>query len=606
MRIIKTFPFQLICVSTAVLLVAVLLVSALIFGQYQASMVEQSEQVTLQSFVTTERNINRQLNGAHKAALLVAQRPEVDGYLFGTFATEAQRVTAQRAMMNVISEALADDYYLSGVLFFRDDGRMVGATEPWRFSYEVEAHPFFERAGLAGLPVEPRITWLGGYRLEDFTLYPNDPGQDDRLLIVGARKTRYSYSSTGDVRTSTMVVAVGARELLSSFEYLDYASEDVLLLDGQGRQLAAKNLGAMGGVPWFYGALDLGASYGSVNADLDGARYQLIYYRMPETGWLLVKQIPFEVYTDRVNRLRAVTLTTAGIVLLGVLGLHTLWAMRFSRPLKQTGLALERARNGDLSVRMTEPSGIYEYELMRTEFNRMIQSIQELLARTKSLEHERITLELQNLQSKLNPHMIFNSITAIRWMAAMSGADKVSDMLVELAELIRPVFAEWRLTWTLREELAYVRHYVRLLQLRYSAVFTLEVHVPDEMLALELPCFTLQPLLENSCEHGARPEKPIHIQLDVEVEGDGIALRVRDNGRGMTEEMTEALRLHTRDADMPDGTVLKPALGHSGIGLRNVHRRLRMYGGEGCGLTIQSEAGVGTCITVRVRRPKLD
>lgn len=606
MRIVRTFPFQLIFVSTLLLLVAVLLVTALVLREYETTLVRQNEQMTLRSFATTEKNINRLLDTAYKAAVRIKQRPEVDAYLFGDFATQAQRVMAQRAMIHAIAEALADGYGLNGVLFFQDNGHMVGATEPWRFAYEVASHPFFESAQLASLPVEPRLTWLGGYRLADFTGYPATEARDDQLMIVGANRTRYSYSYTDQVQTITMVVSVSAAEVLHCFEYMTETREDVFLLDGEGRQLAAINLQALGATPWFFDTIDTQDSYGSTHVDGADGRFQVIYYRMPQTGWLLVKQIPYAVYTQQISRLRTVTMTTVSLVLLAALLLHLFWSMRFTRPLKQISGALERVRKGDLRVRMTKPSGIYEYELARTEFNRMIQSMEDLLVRTRDLEHERFTLELQNLQAKLNPHMIFNTITAIRWMATISGAQKVSDMLVELAELIRPFFTEWRLTWTLREELEHVRHYVKLLNLRYGAVFSLDLKVTDEMLSLSMPCFTLQPLLENSCEHGARPEEPIHITLEVDIVDALVMLRVKDNGRGMPPEKVAALAARLMGGEggqeaMPIGH----ALGHSGIGLVNVHRRLRLSGGPACGLSIQSEMGVGTCIVVHLGSPPI-
>ncbi len=598
MRIVKTFHFRLICISALILLVALFLATTLIFSQYQGSMVAQNRETTLRAFGLAEKKIDRLLSDANKAAVLIKRYKEVDDYLFGSFATQAQRTIAQREMMHALSEALADNHTLNGILFFKDDGTMTGATEPWRFSFEIDTHPFFEKAGLAQLPVETGITWLGGYWLSDFSLQDIPAKNASHIMIVGASRTRYRYSYTPEVRTLTTVFSISESSLQECFDSLNDHSGEVFLLDGRGRQLASSTALALGHIPWFYSDLNQTQKLGSMNLHNAGEKYQLVYYNLGNTDWMLVKKIPFEIYTEQINHLQVVTWMTGILVLLLMSAVYTIWALRFTRPFKDMSSALEQVRKGDLTVQMEHPSGIYEFELMRTEFNSMIQSINTLLEQTKAMEHERIELELRNLQSQLNPHMVFNSITAIRWMAMMSGTSKVSDMLVELAELIRPIFNEWRLVWTLRDEIAYIQHYVKLLRLRYCGMIQVDIRISEEMMDVLLPCFTLQPLLENSSEHGARPSEVICIALEGSFKGDMVQLRITDNGRGMPKEKVALLKERMNALDnRPEG-----GLEHSGIGLCNIHRRLQMFGGEACGMTLESVEGQGTCITVWLQK----
>ena len=597
MKVFRSFHFRLILSSALILLVALFLATTLIFSQYQNEMMQQSREETLRAFSLAETKIDRLLSGAHEAATSIKRSKEADTYLFGSFANDTARVVARRELMHTLSDALAGDHGLNGIMFFRENGGMVGATLPWRFSFEIDSHPFYETLRAASIPTENTVAWLGGYRLSDFTL---SKAADDPIMIVGAVRTRYRFSYAEASTTLTMLFSVSEKALAECFDSLNDEGEAVYLLDGAGAQVIGPSSAEMGDTPWFSAAMSEELADG-VHLDGTGEKYQVVFHRLATTGWTLVKTIPFEIYAERVERLRGVTWLIGLMVMLVMSGIYTLWAVRFTHPFREMSAALERVQKRDLSVRLTHAYGIYELELMRTEFNSMISSITTLLEQTRAMEHERIELELRNLQSQLNPHMVFNSITAIRWMAMMSGADKVGDMLVELTEIIRPVFTEWRLIWSLRDEVAYIGHYVKLLSLRYGGLIQTDINIDEDVLDICLPCFTLQPLLENCAEHGARAPATLNITVEGRAKDGGVFLRVLDNGRGMAAAKLESLREKLPKGDVrPEKTVI----GHSGIGLININRRLSMYGGERCGLNIESEINVGTTISLWIPKKK--
>jgi len=177
----------------------------------------------------------------------------------------------------------------------------------------------------------------------------------------------------------------------------------------------------------------------------------------------------------------------------------------------------------------------------------------------------------------------------------MSGAGKVGDMLVELAELIRPIFTEWRLVWSLRDEITYISHYLKLLTLRYGGLIHADLYIEEELMDVPLPCFTLQPLLENSAEHGVMDGKPLSIVVEGKRLADGrVQLCVRDNGRGIPQSKLTAIRQKMGASEVRP----EEGVGHTGIGLINSCRRLRMHGGEGSGMLIESAENEGTTITL--------
>lgn len=595
MRFAKQFHFRLIGVSTLILLATLILATSLIFNQYQVSMVNQNEKETLRAFVLAEKKIERLLSDAGKTASVIKWRKEVDDYLFGDFVSEIQRVMARQTMMHVLSEFLLNNYYLNGIFFFQEDGTMVGTIQPWRFSFEEDSHPFYKQARLEEVPLGNDIVWLGGYRVSDFTLKGAKGKATDDMMIIGASRTSYHYSYNSEEHALTTVLSISEEALKECFDPLNDNGEEIFLLDRAGKQLLGAHTDDLGQEPWFYETMDtMGDSMGGTNAAYQNEKYQLIFYPLKDTGWTLVKQIPFTIYTSQIQSLQKITWLLVFLVLLVMGVVYALWAMRFTRPFKDMTLAIKQVRKGDITVQMDNPYQVEEFELIRTEFNSMIHSINDLLEQTKTMEQENLKLELRNLQSQLNPHMVFNSISAIRWMAMVSGAYKVSDMLVELTELIRPIFSEWRLVWTLREEINYIQHYVKLLRLRHGGMVHVDIFIEEDIMNVLLPCFTLQPLLENSAEHGVRELKPLHITLEGRRVNNRLQLKVKDNGRGIGQEKLKILneRLAGNNTDIEE------KVGHTGIGLINIHRRLGMFGGEGSGLVIESEEHAGTTITL--------
>ena len=198
-----------------------------------------------------------------------------------------------------------------------------------------------------------------------------------------------------------------------------------------------------------------------------------------------------------------------------------------------------------MSTRLDTPYGINEFDDIRVEFNTMNQSLEELMKAARKMEHSQLELQMRNLQTQLSPHMIFNSITAIRWMSTMQGADNVSDMLMELSEMLRPVLREWRIQWTLGEEQEHLKHYTRLLDLRFMNRFRMECNIPEEYYSVMLPRFTIQPLVENACEHGGHPREALVVKVDAQIKEDRMYLTVQNNGKDITDAEIAGIGNHS-------------------------------------------------------------
>lgn len=133
-----------------------------------------------------------------------------------------------------------------------------------------------------------------------------------------------------------------------------------------------------------------------------------------------------------------------------------------------------------------------------------------------------------------------------------------------------------------------MENYLLLQYMRRSDVFTYEIEIDPSIAAYLIPKLTLQPLVENAIYHGLRcQDKPGTLRVSGTLEGEAIVLRVTDTGIGMDREQVKRVFLN----DEGKG-------GH--FGLRNVDERIKLYFGEEFGVSIVSEEGQGTEVSVRI------
>ena len=173
-----------------------------------------------------------------------------------------------------------------------------------------------------------------------------------------------------------------------------------------------------------------------------------------------------------------------------------------------------------------------------------------------ALREQLAAAQLHALQSQLEPHFLFNTLNAVRALVDLERNDEASQMLEHLDTLLRSSLqhaAPHKIP--LREELRVVDSYLAIQQVRFADRLAVTIEATPEALGGLVPCFLLQPIVENAIHHGIAPMKTGGlIEASIRREGDRLWMQVRDNGAG-------------------PGHASK---GH-GIGLRNIRDRLTFF-----------------------------
>ena len=291
------------------------------------------------------------------------------------------------------------------------------------------------------------------------------------------------------------------------------------------------------------------------------------------------------------------------ILIAAVTGLLVLFftrrAVRLGRSITEPIAALcarvEGVNSGGLTER--EPIQAEDYEIctLSRGFEQMVGRLNRQIQETSRNQESLRRAELALIQAQINPHFLYNTMDTIIWLIEAEKTEEAVEMVSNLSSFFRHSLSRGEDVITLREEEQHVCSYLQIQQARYRDIMRYTVNIAPELKDVSLPKLTLQPLVENALYHGIKLKRGLgHIYVVGRAEGDDILLQVTDDGVGMSPERREEL---TRAMEQGERV---------GFGLSTVHERVRLFFGPPYGLSISSQEGIGTTISVRIPRRKED
>ncbi|MEW6522319.1 MAG: sensor histidine kinase [Bacillota bacterium] len=206
------------------------------------------------------------------------------------------------------------------------------------------------------------------------------------------------------------------------------------------------------------------------------------------------------------------------------------------------------------------------------------------------LEEALRVMELRALQSQINPHFLFNTLTTIAAQAMLDGAMATQGLVHALARLLRYSLRRIGEMVSLEDELHHVQDYLTIQEARFGKRVSTRLDVPAEVLRTKIPLLTLQPLVENAIIHGFESRDRGLIVIDARLSEAEVYVTITDDGVGIPPARLSTIRSMS-DAGSGQGHT-------TGLGVSNVHRRLQHQFGQEYGLDIQSAPGQGTRVTI--------
>lgn len=327
-------------------------------------------------------------------------------------------------------------------------------------------------------------------------------------------------------------------------------------------------------------------------AYIDGYTRELLYSRM-EQGDLQWREIA--TANDMSTRMSGALLTIGTALML-----FALWLLVHSvlAPLTELGNAANRISAGQydappLKIRGKDEVGraAASFNLMQREVRKTVRALEdkaelEKHLREKEAEAAQMQRALQEgrfaqLQSQINPHFLFNTLSTISALAREEGAPLSEELIIRLSSFFRYSLESNEKMVTLKQEMQLLRDYMELQETRYGDRIRMEIHSDPELEHVLVPKFILQPLVENAILHGLRAcTAGGCIRVRVRRNKGNIAIYVTDNGCGF------------------DTRIRRTDEKRKSVGLENIAERMQLNNGR---LDVFSIRGRGTCARITIK-----
>lgn len=284
------------------------------------------------------------------------------------------------------------------------------------------------------------------------------------------------------------------------------------------------------------------------------------------------------------------------IALIGFFVLITYFISRsLSRRLTIITNTMRDVGSSGLDVRV-QIEGNDEVGQLAQDFNKMMDRICALNEITYRAEVLRRDATIKALESEIDPHFLFNALQTIGMMAEIKGDLDIADAITSLGAIVRYNLSHGSEMIPLSQEIEHVRTYCTLQNLILNNRLRLTVSIPEAFLEYQMPRMLLSPLVENCILHGFRNfTGECHIGISLQSDSRQLRLLVEDNGNGIDPDHMEKLKAYLDEAWNAPAAFDTSG---NGIALKNVHQRIRLKYGAPYGLTLESQVGTGTRVSI--------
>lgn len=339
--------------------------------------------------------------------------------------------------------------------------------------------------------------------------------------------------------------------------------------------------------------IDTAARYrdGSYQERYGGERREVSVKSVGYTGWKLLSVTPEKGLPLNNLKMRLFVVFVLAAFLLVLVLTNTFISSRITIPIQKLERSVNAIEAGDLDTEVYM-GGSYEIRHLGRSIGDMAKRIKTLMEDIVTEHESKRKSEFDTLQSQINPHFLYNTLDIIVWMIENEQKQEAVKVVTSLARFFRISLSKGKSIITVRDELEHVRNYLTIQQMRFKNKFVYTIEAGEDVMDLVSLKLMLQPLVENAIYHGMEfMDGDGEICVEVRREDDELWFWISDNGLGMTAEQAAGLLDEKHHVSSKRG---------SGIGVKNVNERIKLYFGEAYGLQIQSEPDEGTRVSIHL------
>lgn len=362
---------------------------------------------------------------------------------------------------------------------------------------------------------------------------------------------------------------------------------DIYILDETGKIVASR---AEIPLPRIYEALKKpGKNQGEIF--YQGKEMYFSQKIMENLGWRVLVGVHVETaymkgaYSGNIWVLAA----SVAITLLCVIGYFSMKQF-VAKPMEGFTRSINRMNGNKFEkIQKIKRNSFEELDVLRGTYNYMVDEINTLIEKVQEEEKIKRKAELYSLQEQMKPHFLYNTIDAMSYLALSGKNEEVYDALEAFGNYYRILLSKGKEMITVREEFSMVKDYLELQKIRYSDTLRYVMKLDSEIEQTYILKNVIQPLVENSVNHGIRPKTmPGVVFVECRREDNFLRIFVEDDGVGMSQEHCREIQRETLNEN------------EKSFGLRGTMERLKIFYNQDINYEIKSSLGKGTSITFRV------
>lgn len=330
---------------------------------------------------------------------------------------------------------------------------------------------------------------------------------------------------------------------------------------------------------------------GSREEVFNGTRQTVVTKTVGYTGWKLVGVIKGTGISLNMLKTRLFIVFVILLIIFIVILINSYISFRVTNPIRELEKSVKELEEGNLDADIYM-GGSYEVQHLGKSVQDMKFRIKGLMQDIVNEHEEKRKSEFDSLQAQINPHFLYNTLDIIVWQIENEKQSEAVHTVTALARFFRLSLGKGKNIVTVKDEIDHVKNYLMIQHMRFKNKFDYEFDIAEDVLELPSLKLMLQPLVENAIYHGMEfMDGDGMIMVKAWRKEDELYLSVADNGLGMTEDKVEMILTGKSTSGNGRG---------SGIGVKNVNERIKLYFGEAYGLTIDSEPDEGTTVIIHL------
>ena len=322
----------------------------------------------------------------------------------------------------------------------------------------------------------------------------------------------------------------------------------------------------------------------------------LSYVKSDDTGWTTIVVMSEQAFMQPIYLFSVVLLISTIALLALAFFLSLLTAKKITSPISKLRKAVKDIdySNAPAASIAELNSGFIELEELNHAFIKMEARVKKSVEEAMLSHQSEMQSRILALQSKMNPHFLYNTLSVISAMAEEEMCQQIKGICVNVSDMLRYISSDTSLI-ELDNEIQYIDQYIACIKCFYADKLSYSIEIDSAMYELKIPKLLVQPLVENAIKHGTKNAPPWVVSVKGFIKDSLWQIDVFDNGPGFDLKQLDTLNKKILEITK---TGLLPSLEIEGMGLLNTYIRLKMTYGNDTIFRIENNPTGGSKVSI--------